>query len=59
MAVEKREVREQSRKATEAERERKAKTLLTVRRVADMYVAGHLPRNRGEKGVKEVVRMFE
>lgn len=50
-------MREQSRKATEAER--KSKALLTVRRVADMYVAGHLSRNRGEKGVKEVARMFE
>lgn len=59
LAVDKREVRAQSRQATEAERERKAKALLTVRRVADMYVAGHLSRNRGEKGVKEVTRMFE
>ena len=30
-----------------------------MRRVADMYVAGHLSRNRGEKSVKEVSRMFE
>ena len=59
LAVDKREVRAQSRQATEAERERKAKALLTVRRVAYMYVAGHLSRNRGEKGVKEVTRMFE
>lgn len=52
-------MREQSRKATEAERDRKARTLLTVRRMADMYVAGHLSRSRGEKSVKEVSRMFE
>lgn len=52
-------MRAQSRQATEAERERKAKALLTVRRVADMYVAGHLARNRGEKSVNEVSRMFE
>ena len=58
LAVDKREVRAQSRQATEAERERKAKALLTVRRVADMYVAGHLSRNRGEKGVQEVSRLF-
>lgn len=59
LAVDKREVRARSRQATEAERERKAKALLTVLRVADMYVAGHLSRNRGEKSVKEVSRMFE
>lgn len=59
LAVDKREVRQQSRLATAAERERKAKSLLTVRRVGEMYVAGHLSRSRGEKSVKEVARMFE
>lgn len=59
LAVDKREVRAQSRQATEAERERKTKALLTIPRVADMYVAGYLSRNRGEKGVKAVSRMFE
>ncbi len=42
LAVDKREVRAQSRQATEAKSDRKAKALLTVRRVEDMYVAGHL-----------------
>ena len=37
----------------------RARALLTVRRVADMYATGHLSRNRSEKGVKEVSRMFE
>lgn len=59
LAIDKREVRAQSRQTTVVERERKEKALLTVRRVADMYVAGQLSRNRGEKSVKEVSCMFE
>lgn len=59
LAEGKRAVRDQARAATAEERERKQMAALTVRRVCDGYVAGHLERNRGSKGVKEVTRMFE
>lgn len=59
LAEDKRTARDQIRAATAEDRERKQLGALTVRRVCDGYVIGHLERHRTGKSVKEVGRMFD
>ncbi|MGE8691679.1 MAG: tyrosine-type recombinase/integrase [Achromobacter sp.] len=57
VAAEARRERQSAVAAKAAEKE-KNKGALTVQRVCDLYHAGHIVRNRGEKGQVEIARMF-
>lgn len=59
LAEDKRAVRDKARAVTAEERERKRQAVLTVRRVCDAYLTGHVERRRAFKGVNEIRRMFD
>lgn len=57
-AKEKRASRDEEKAAIEQERESKRNASFTVRKLCDLYLAGHVDRHRKPKGATEIRRMF-